>query len=69
MKDFFKPLKEAKPWKIAILNLIASLAIFYAFYAPNIWVAWGVLLLSYFIVILLFLTFCYFWNNRRKDTN
>ena len=69
MREFFKPLKEATPWKIVILNLIASLAIFYAFYAPNIWVAWGVLLLSYFIVILLFLTFCYVRNNSRKNTN
>ena len=66
MKDFFKPLKEAAPWKIAILNLIASLAIFYSFYAPNIWVAWGALLLSYIIVILLYLTFCYFLGNNSQ---
>ena len=67
MKGFFKPLKEAAPWKIGLLNFIASLAIFYAPYASNIWEAWIVLLLSYITVTFLYLAYCHICKKQKDD--
>ena len=65
MKNFFEPLKEKVGWKVGVLNLISSFAIFYAPYAPSIWAALGALLLSYIFVYGVYLTFCYIKNQNQ----
>ena len=69
INDFFKPLKAAAPWKIGLLNFIASLAIFYAPYASSIWMAWLVLLLSYITVIAIYLAFCHLCEKHPEENS
>ena len=49
-----------------MICFISSLSLFYAPYAPSIWIAWLVLLLSYVVVVGIYLLFCYFINNKTK---
>ena len=55
IKEFFIPFIKAKTWEIAICIAIGCLAIFYAQYAPSMWVALLVFLLWYCFVFFVFL--------------
>jgi hypothetical protein len=54
-QEFFRPFVKAKPWEIGLCVAIGCLAIFYAQYAPNIWVALLVFLLWYCFVLFMFI--------------
>ena len=72
MKKFFEPLRGEAKKEHYILNIIGNFALIPISYlmggfTRNFWLFAGLFLLWWFFIIFVYLTFCYFKNNHKKQ--